>query len=113
MTPQKVLDILNDNPEVTDFCRAMSDACNAESVDETNGWVKAKAEYLFEFTYFSQWVNKASSWFKPYKNECFCLDKNGNYCHIGEDFQIADDNDLFPIKAYRRIRTKEANPPQQ
>lgn len=26
-----------------------------------------KGELLFEFNSFSQWVNKASSWFKPYK----------------------------------------------
>ncbi len=61
-----------------------------------------KGELLFEFNSFSQWVNKASSWFKPYKYgfSYVCLDKNNNVCHIGEDFMNARDNNLFPVKVY-------------
>lgn len=44
MTPQKVLDLLNDNPEVTGFCRAMSDACNEEK-QKGMKWVKC-SEHL-------------------------------------------------------------------
>lgn len=61
-----------------------------------------KGELLFEFASFSQWVNKATSWFAPYKYgySCICLDTAGNVCHIGEDFKHARDNDLFPVKVY-------------
>lgn len=51
MTPQKVLDILNENHEVTDFCRAMSNACNLELSSlspaiENEGWVRKGVEYI-------------------------------------------------------------------
>jgi hypothetical protein len=61
-----------------------------------------KGELLFEFKSMSQWVNKASSWFKPYKYgfAYICLDKNGNVCHQGEDFMNAEAKDLFPVKVY-------------
>lgn len=70
-----------------------------------------KAEFLFEFKDFEQWVNKASSWFTPYTryDKTVCLDINGRACTIGEDFMKARDENLFPVKAYRLTRTVEAN----
>lgn len=64
--------------------------------------VTIKAEYLFEFGNFNQWVRKASQWFKPYKfgYHYVCLDKENNVCHIGEDFMNARDKELFPVKVY-------------
>ena len=67
-----------------------------------------KAEFIFEFTSMSKWVNKAASWFKPYQFQpTVCLDKNGDVCHIGEDFMNAEKKDLFPIKVYRLKRAVE------
>lgn len=64
-----------------------------------------QGELLFEFASMSQWVNKASSWFKPYKfDKTIAIDTNGDVCHIGEDFMNADEKGLFPIKVYRLKR---------
>ncbi len=70
-----------------------------------------QGRFLFEFSSHSKWVNKAQSWFAPYRYgySYVCLDKNNNVCYIGEDFRIADENDLFPIKVYALKRTKDAN----
>jgi len=63
-------------------------------------------ELLFQFYTFSQWVNHASSWYKPYKSQpTITLDKNNNVCHIGADFMSARKNDLFPIRVYRLQRS--------
>lgn len=61
-----------------------------------------KAEFLFEFKNMSQWVNNASTWFKPYRHGFahVCLDKNGDVCYIGEDFMNAEKNNLFPVRVY-------------
>lgn len=69
--------------------------------------ITIKATFLFEFISHSNWVNKAPSWFKPYRygHHTVCIDKNGDVCHIGEDFKIAKDNDLFPVKVYSLKRT--------
>jgi len=65
-------------------------------------------EELFHFHSHSNWVNKASSWFKPYKYvPTICLDAKGNVCHIGEDFGVARDLGTFPITVYRIIRLAE------
>jgi hypothetical protein len=83
-----------------------------EQQTPVDGWIDVKVEFLFEFTSFDKWVNKGQSWFKPYnRDKVICIDKNGNCCNIGEDFMAARDNDLFPVKAYRLIRTIETTPP--
>lgn len=71
--------------------------------------IQVNAEYLCTFKSFSQWVNKASSWIGrlPKNEKIVCLDKNGNTVTGGEDFQFADKNDLFPVKAYRLLRSSE------
>jgi hypothetical protein len=70
--------------------------------------IKITAVVLFEFTSFEQWVNKASSWFRPYKYgfSYICLDKNNKACHIGADFMKARDTDAFPVKVYAIERTE-------
>jgi len=68
------------------------------------------AEFLFEFTSFQQWVNKAASCFKSVdtkREKVICIDTNGNVMTIGEDFMIASDMELFHCKVYRLIRTVE------
>lgn len=74
--------------------------------------ISVPAEYLTTFTNFQQWVNKATTRIGGYGNmeQLLCLDKNGNVCHIGQDFMAARDADLFPVKAYRLIRTIETIP---
>jgi hypothetical protein len=71
--------------------------------------IQVNAEYLCTFKSFIQWVNKSTSWiggFSKYE-KIVCLDKNGNTLTGGEDFQFADKNDLFPVKAYRLLRSSE------
>lgn len=72
--------------------------------------INVNAEFIFEFASFQSWVNKAKrtiGGFGRYQ-QIVCIDKNGNLCFIGEDFMIARDNDLFPVRAYRLIRTNES-----
>ena len=75
--------------------------------------LQVRGTYLFEFKNLSQWLNKAPSWFKPYKygHSLICLDKRNNVCHIGEDFMVAKDNDLFPVKVYSLERTSKVSTP--
>lgn len=74
--------------------------------------IEFEAEEICTFQTFSTWVNKGSSWlsgFKRFKGDesqkIVCIDKNGNACNVGEDFMAAEKADLFPVKAYRLIRT--------
>lgn len=74
------------------------------------------AEYLFEFESFQRWVNKAQSWFKGYNmrmGNIICIDKNYNVCACGEDFMLARDLNLFPVKVYELKRTKDVNSPEK
>jgi hypothetical protein len=67
------------------------------------------AEFLGTFASFEQWVSKASSWIGGHrKGTIICVDKAGNLCLIGEDFMAARDFDLFPVNAYKMIKTIEA-----
>jgi len=68
-------------------------------------------EEITVFHTFGEWVNKASSRIGgfPRYQKVICLDKNGNVCTGGEDFQYALDNDLFPVTAYLLTRSSEAN----
>lgn len=71
--------------------------------------ISVKAEHIYTFNSFSEWVNKASSRLGGFgkSQKIICVDTEGNYCHQGEDFMIARDNNLFPVKAYRLVRTNE------
>ncbi len=71
--------------------------------------IQVNAEYLCTFTSFDNWVNKASSWIGgfPRNEKIICVDKNGNTLPDGKDFMHARDNDLFPVKGYRLIRSSE------
>lgn len=73
------------------------------------GTLLVKAEYLFEFTSENHWISKAQRWCKGYqKNRLLFVDKENNYVEIGEDFRIAQEIGLYPVKVYRLIRTKES-----
>ncbi len=61
-------------------------------------------EEVFEFSSYSQWVNKAASWFRGFKpGECICIDKVGRICRTGKQFMRARDQDTFPIKVYVEV----------
>lgn len=62
---------------------------------------------IITFHSFEQWVNKASALRLGKHEEVICVASDGTICHIGSDFMFARDNDLFPVKAYRLIRTSE------
>lgn len=71
--------------------------------------LQIEAELIYEFTSFTNWVNNASSRIGgfPGWEQIICIAKNGKACTGGEDMMYARDNDLFPVKAYRLIRTIE------
>lgn len=71
--------------------------------------ITIKVEHITTFDNFVQWVNKASSRIGGFKRDeqIICIDKNGNSCTCGKDFQYADEHNYFPIKAYRLIRCTE------
>jgi len=73
--------------------------------------ILVKAEHIATFSNFQDWVNKASSKTGDYRRDqkIICIDINGNTLNIGEDFMKADEKELFPVKAYRLIRTNEVN----
>lgn len=77
--------------------------------------IRIIAEEVTTFNTFSEWVNKASSRIGGFAKtqQILCVDINGNTLTCGEDFMCARDNNLFPVKAYRLVRTietKKINP---
>lgn len=65
-----------------------------------------KGELLFVFTSKQHWINKATSWYKPYRAyHTVALDQENNVCHIGEDFRVAEEKGLYPIRVYALKRT--------
>lgn len=82
---------------------------NSTQIAEGNKLIQLQGEFLFEFSSKQHWINKAQSWFRPYKGEeHICLDTNGNILTCGEDFRIAEERNLYPVKVYRLIRTAHA-----
>jgi hypothetical protein len=70
--------------------------------------VTIEAEFICEFPTFMSWVNNASFYLGGYDKRfdtILCVDKNGCQCHIGKQFMYARDNDLFPVKAYKLIKS--------
>lgn len=59
---------------------------------------------IFRFTSFSQWVNKASSWFRGAGLRdgygYVCVDAKGRICQVGREFMRARDEDSFPVIVY-------------
>lgn len=66
-------------------------------------------ELITTFHSFQEWVNKASSRLSGFGKEqrIVCIDKNGDCLTIGKDFMFADEKNLFPVNAYRLVRTSE------
>lgn len=65
--------------------------------------IKINAKLLFQFDSFSQWVNKATSYYSlsgVNSEKTIAVDKAGNVCHGGADMMNARDNRLFPVKVY-------------
>lgn len=76
--------------------------------------VKVKADYLFKFNGFDEWVNRATEWYKKAhaengKSSFLTIDTNGNSLVNGEDFQVARDKNTFPVRVYALTRTTAAN----
>lgn len=71
--------------------------------------ITINAELITTFHTHSEWVNKASTTIGGFNRseQILCIDKNGDCLTIGHDFTIAKEKDLFPVKAYRLIRTSE------
>jgi hypothetical protein len=71
----------------------------------------AKAEFICEFISQKHWIDKAYSWIGGAKAKgitLICLDTNGNLCFQGEDFRIAQEKELYPVRVFRLIRTAKA-----
>lgn len=69
-----------------------------------------RAEFLFEFANKQQWINKAQSWFAPYRSlseKVICLDTGGNVLTSGKDFAGAEVMKTYPVKVYRLVRVSE------
>ncbi len=78
------------------------------TVDAIAGLIEAKAKVrlqvgpeLFRFDSYTQWVNKAQSWFRRVRAGTFvCIDQCGRICATGKQFQRADKEGQFPIVVY-------------
>lgn len=58
---------------------------------------------LFTFDNFTQWVNRAASWFAnsaANPHDCVCLDRQGRICSAGWDFHKAREENMFPVTVY-------------
>lgn len=72
--------------------------------------IEMYAEEIIVFQTFSSWVNKANKYIGGLTKagqKIICLDKNGKVCVNGADFKFAREKDLFPVTAYRLIKTNE------
>lgn len=66
--------------------------------------ITVKAELLLQLESRQDWINKIPKHLpqKKYDNEKFLwIDKNGNEFERGADFQIAEEQNLFPCRIYR------------
>ena len=58
---------------------------------------------LFRFTSFTQWVNKASSWYATCgirSSYTVAVDNVGRICLRGSHFMLARDEGVFPVVVY-------------
>ena len=71
--------------------------------------ITIEADQITVFHDHLEWVNKAQSRLSGFRQDqkIICVDRNGNACTIGQDFRVAKENDLFPVTAYRLVRTSE------
>jgi hypothetical protein len=76
--------------------------------------IKINAEFIHEFHSYQEFEETAFMYIKdppPGIYSCTRLllwvDKNENACSYGMDFIHARDNNLFPIKLYRLIKSRE------
>lgn len=56
-------------------------------------------EALFAFHSFSEWVNKAQSWFAGHR-KYICIDEAGRILQTGKEFKRARDDNNFPVTVY-------------
>jgi hypothetical protein len=58
---------------------------------------------LFSFSSKENWINTAQRKFRKcglHSNAVLCIDAYGRICTCGKDFEIANDDDAFPVKCY-------------
>ena len=58
---------------------------------------------LFQFDSFSQWCDKARSWFKQRGaniHNTICVDTKGRICATGKEFGKARNEDAFPVRVF-------------
>lgn len=68
---------------------------------------------LFRFESHAQWVNKSTSWFSNSGvrgEDCLCVDALGRVCPMGRHFNIAENDNAFPVVVYLN-RQDEADCP--
>ena len=67
------------------------------------------AEEITNFHSKNEWINKASSRLAGFSmsEKIICVDQNNCVCTIGLDFRIAEEHILYPVTAFRLIRTSE------
>lgn len=68
--------------------------------------LQVEATEVFSFISHRDWVNNAQDRYLPYKyTPMVAIAADNTVCHIGEDFRVADEKSLFPIKVYQLLRT--------
>lgn len=58
---------------------------------------------LFAFRSFTEWVNKARSWFRTCRVpscDTVCIDAKGRICRTGKQFMRARDDGAFPVRVF-------------
>lgn len=68
--------------------------------------VTIQTEFITVFNTFQEWEDKACSVLEKYEHdEIVCVDQCGKILLSGKDFAYASDQGLFPVNAYRMIRS--------
>lgn len=67
-----------------------------------------QAEYLGTFNSFELIAERHKEVFGEHpKENIFMLDKNGNFCQLGDDVILVEKNDLFPVRVFRMLTTSD------
>lgn len=73
-----------------------------------NNTCVVQAEYLCRFDSLQKWIDMAGQYLGEYqKTDIFLLDKNRCFCKLPDDIVVQEISSLFPVKAFRMIRTPE------
>ncbi len=59
--------------------------------------------YLFEFSSYQDWVNRAHRLWRQHgvaSDLTVCIDMNGRVCTFGRDFSVAENDGAYPVRVY-------------